>query len=89
MINKYETGGYYQNSCLISLVQVEKETDKCVFINGRRKLKNSDWKIYHDTYQSAYNYLLHEATVRVDKKTEALDKANKHLDYIITLKSGE
>tara|TARA_R110000851_G_scaffold267894_1_gene420476 strand:+ start:205 stop:474 length:270 start_codon:yes stop_codon:yes gene_type:complete len=89
MIDKYETGGYYQSSGIIGLVQVEKETTKSVFIDGRRKSKNSDWTSYHDTYQAAYDYLLNKAKVSVDIKTQALDKANKHLDYIITFKSGE
>lgn len=57
MITKYMTRDNLYGE-LITAIDVEKETEKSVWINGRREAKHSSWATYHDTWEEAKTYLL-------------------------------
>jgi len=52
---KYRTGGYQKE---IEKVEVEKESEKSVWINGRSHLKRSSCKNYFDTFEQAKKHLV-------------------------------
>ena len=42
----------------IKKVEIEKETDKTVVIDGRRNHKQSEWYFFWDTFDEARDYLI-------------------------------
>lgn len=55
-MNKYRTR--WQE---IELVKIEKETESCVWIRGRKSLKRSSYESYHDTEYDAKAFIVGEA----------------------------
>lgn len=56
---KYRTGGFGVN--LIETVDVERETEHSIWINGRRNSKKTSYHKYWDTWQEAHEHLLEHA----------------------------
>ena len=74
---KWEAASYLNVS--IKMVEVDRESKNCVWINGRRENKISSWKTYHDTFTDAKTYLFTLA------KSERLN-AQLKIDMAVELK---
>jgi len=61
-MKKYKVRINKQWSCEAEIeeVEVERETDKSVWIDGRRNMKESDWANYYDTWEEAHSNLLNQ-----------------------------
>ncbi len=80
---KYETGGYGQN--LIQRVEVERETNSTVWVDGRRHAKVSTWKNYFDSWGDAKTNLLIEARKKHDLHQMRLQDAARNIKKIKAL----
>ena len=56
----------------IELVEVERETESCVWINGRKNSKATSYECYHDTAEQAKQHIIAEAQKEVDAAKNAL-----------------
>jgi len=68
----------------VEIVEVEKETDKSVWINGRRNSKRSSYENYFDSLLEAKNYLYKRQESRI-RLAEAQIKAAQERISIIDL----
>jgi hypothetical protein len=73
MITKYRTGGF--GNKLIEEIEVERETDASVWINGTRSSKSCSWLRYHHTWGEAKEYLLNKAQNELDGARIRLERA--------------
>jgi hypothetical protein len=80
------TGGWGKE---IEAVEVERQTDNSVWIDGRRIKKMSNWKKYHDTWVKAWEYLLSVAQGRVEGAEIQLVSAEEYLKKIEGLREAE
>lgn len=62
-MRKYRTSKY---GCEIETVEVERETDKSVWINGQRNAKRTDWFNYWNTFIEAKNHLMIVAEKKIN-----------------------
>ena len=85
---KYLTGGFFQKS-EIKRVEVEKETEHSVWINGRRSAKESRYGIYHDTYSEARHWIIKRAEAKAKYARENLEKALSSLNEALDLPESE
>jgi hypothetical protein len=87
---KYRTGGL---GSLIEAVEVEKETEKCVWIKykyeTRREAKGSGYRCYFDAWEAAHAYLLQKAENECAGCRRRLEEANGHLGNIKGMKKPE
>ena len=67
-------------------VEVERQSEKCVWINGRRNLKVSEYMRYHETWEDAWSFLMKAARRKVDSARGNLERAEKNLKAIEDLK---
>lgn len=73
----------------IEKVEVAGETDHFVkLLNGRKEAKRSEWFNYFDSFDAAKNYLLGEATKRVENLRLQLERANGELGQIKGIKES-
>ena len=84
---KYKTSGGWRWSldARIDEVEVERETEHSVWINGRVNRKISDFCVYHDTWETAHNYILKHAQRRLDNKRNEYQRAKNVLLSIETM----
>ena len=65
----------------ITEVEVERETNSFVFINGVKESKNNEWCSYHDTYEDAYRTGINNHVKKVEHRKSdlqyAIDKMNE------------
>jgi hypothetical protein len=63
-MKKYVTKSY---SDKIEVVEVERETESCVWIHGRRSMKSTEFDCFHDSFDAAKQTLIdrHEVDIRV------------------------
>jgi hypothetical protein len=59
----------------IDAIEVERETEHCVWINGRKSNKVGSWENYHDTWEQAHAFLLAEAQAALDIARNRLQQA--------------
>jgi len=62
-------------TCRITPVQVEKETEAFLTINGRRRAKKSNWEQFFPTWEEAQETLLKQALTHVERCKSRLDEA--------------
>lgn len=86
MITKYKTGGYYGSGQMIKEVQIDKETDKSIWIGGRRRSKESSYYTYHDSWDLARDHLMSLAEISLENARVRLQKAQSHLGNVKGLK---
>ena len=77
---------------MIEEVEVERETDKQVVLqakNGyrsRRENKVSDWRNWHDTWESAHAFLIANAEMNVESLRMRLEQAKGKVGQIRGMK---
>ena len=79
---KYKTGGWQVK---IKEVEVDKETEKCVWIRGRRNSKLSSYESYFDSFSDAKVFLINRKERRISKLQSSLDIVKKELAEIVDL----
>lgn len=80
----YRTGSWGLES--IVKVEIEKETEKCVWVNGRRSAKRSEFEQYHNTWKEAHAYLMVIAEGKLNSARLALERAQGNYGNIKGLK---
>jgi hypothetical protein len=60
-------------------INVEKDTGKSIYINGRRRAKYSQWDNYHNTHAEAKEHILRIARNNVEGCTKRLQAAELFL----------
>lgn len=92
-MKKFKAGHYYKD--YIEEVEVERETDQCVWIKryGDKKPcrtnKRSSYENYFDTFEEARGYLYNKAKSRLMAAQAELEEAEKRMDAIIALRKSE
>ena len=80
---------YMTASCTkekIKLVEVDRETESSVWVNGRRSPKLSGYTNYFDTWLEAKSFLLSEAAADVVNAKSKLDHYKSKLQEIEALR---
>jgi hypothetical protein len=63
-------------------VEVERETESCVWIKGRRNNKKSGWENFFDTWQEAHAFVIQNAEEKVFNIVNELARAKHELEKI-------
>lgn len=63
----------------IWLVEVEKESESCVWIRGRKRLKTSSYESYFDTFEDAKASIVSECNAQVERYKKQLHAAKSAL----------
>lgn len=66
----------------IRQVEVERETDSSVWVNGRKNSKTCDYDSYHDTEAQAKEHLILKAGAKVQKARERLNYEIEQLELL-------
>ncbi len=82
MIIRYRTGSYGGD---IQRVEVERETEHFVWIKGRREGRWTRYDKYHDTWHSAYAYLLNKAIMSLENSKDRLERAIDYFGKILAM----
>ncbi len=85
---KYEIclGIGYNVSALIREVEIEKETDKCVWIQGNRRAKQTTYTCYFDTRKEAWQALYNKQSHMVKIGKERYNKAKSIMEKVNNLR---
>jgi hypothetical protein len=70
----------------IEAVEVEKETEACVWIRGRRIAKRSSYERYFDTWAEAKADLMQRAEEAIAHARRSLERANGYLGNVKGMK---
>jgi hypothetical protein len=60
-------------------VEIERETESCVWINGRKNNKTSSYECYHDTPEQAKQWIINRAQTELDAVKCQLQYAEEKL----------
>ena len=88
-ITKYKTGAGSLVDAKVETVQVERETESSVWIRGYRVAKESDWRMFHDTWEQAHAYLTARAEIRLTNARRQLELAQAFAGNIKGMKKPE
>ena len=66
----------------IAEVEVERETKKCIWIDGRKCNKKSDWKCYVKTREEALDLIREAIENNISKQEETIKYSQ---DYLVEL----
>ena len=75
----YKTGGFKE---LIEIVEVDRVSNKSVWINGRRTSKRSIYCNYWDTMQNAKQHLLENLKEKIKVHNIHIQCAQKEIELI-------
>lgn len=84
MVKKYRTNGR-----AIAVVEVSKETEQSVWVDGRRNAKRSEYYNFFDTWDEAHENLKDRAQRKVVSARRSLDFAMEDLEKIIAMRKPE
>lgn len=82
---KYKANSSSWRGEWIESVDVERETDQSVWVNGRRSAKETRYECYFDTWEAAHNHLVVNAISSMESAERRLDSAKDHLAEIQAL----
>ena len=74
--------GNYDAAAKIMEVEVERETTACVFVNGRKRSKRSEFENYFDAWREAKIALVEHQEARVQVLKRQLEIARSKLGSI-------
>ena len=60
-------------SCDIAVTNIDRETEKSVFINGRKHEKRSECDNYHDTFDEAKSFCTENIEYRIASLEKKID----------------
>lgn len=81
MSKKYVTGGFsYGQKKLIREIEIDRETEKSVWVNGSRRDKVSQYEWFHDSWMAAKDHLLRRAESLVESHERSLNSAKRLLE---------
>jgi len=84
---KYKTTEFFCNPyAKIEKVEVERETDKCIWIGNNRHLKKTESEKYFASWNEAHKYILDLANNNVNRAILQLERAKGLLVNIYGLK---
>ena len=69
-------------------VEVERISEKSVWINGRRRDLRSSCEVYHETWDAAHAYILDQAVRELLQAQCNLDRARSGLETVKAMKSN-
>jgi len=86
-VKKYITGGCrWRVEAKITEIEVDRETDTSVWVNGKRRQKMTDYEIVHDTWGDAHSYLLAAGEARVVNARRTLEEHKSYLGNVKGMK---
>jgi hypothetical protein len=80
---KYQTNGFWP----IETVEVEKETENSVWINGQQNRKLTEYHCYFDNFEDAKNHVIGEAQAGIEKAKRQMEYAEKNMATARSLES--
>lgn len=90
MITKYRTRSTIPE---IDMIEVDRETNASVWINGVRRQKDSGYERFHDSWEEAHKSLIEKASRRIEtvemelvRYKQALSSNRRTLDLIREMK---
>lgn len=86
---KYLTYYGTSHSNKITAVEIERETETSVWIDGQRRQKRSSYENYWDTWDEAYAHILGKAERKAVSARIHLNTANNELDSIKSITKPE
>jgi len=85
-MKKYRTERWREGE--IEAVECDRETDKSVWINGRKRAKRSGHGCYFDTFDEAKTCLVEEAEEAVRAERRSLDRKIAYFERVKRLKES-
>lgn len=85
MIKYRTTNEKWENK--IEKIEIERETEKMVFYEGRKELKRSDYQSWFDTFDEAKQSLVEKAEGRVENCIYSLAAEKEKLSEVKELKN--
>lgn len=86
---KYKTTGHIAPHPKIKAVKIDRETEKCIWVNGHRVAKISEWECFFDTWQDAHSHILGRTQELVESARFRFDKYKGLLVDIKEMKEDE
>ncbi|WP_417790322.1 hypothetical protein [Terasakiella pusilla] len=74
-----------EKSTNITKVECQRETAKCVYINGFRETKIGYYWGFFDTWEEAHSYLLGLAKEAVAEKSKKLNEARDVMAFVFSM----
>ena len=71
----------------VKAVEVERETDASVWIDGRRKSKDSTWRPLFDTPAQAWDWIIEREMAEVESAERSLKYRKEQLDDAIAARA--
>lgn len=84
MNTKYRTVRW--DAAKIQVVEIERETDNSIWINGSRQSKGSSHCRFHDSWEEARDHLMKLAEGKVSSLRNELERARSELGNVKGLK---
>lgn len=84
-VKMYRVGMLFRNRTGLKLVDVERITDKCVWVDGRRENKRSESAAYFHKFDDAKEFALNRTTNNLKQAQVKLDDARADQNKIETL----
>ena len=86
-MKKYITGsGRWKVEAKITEIEVERESDTSIWVNGKRRQKVTDYEIVHDTWDAAHSYLLATGETKVAHARRTLEEHKSYLGNVKGMK---
>ena len=77
---------YFYYSAELSEVEIEKKTEKSVWVCGSRRAMSCEYESYHDSFESAKEWLTIKAQGKVGRARLVLERAKAALDNVKGMK---
>jgi len=68
---------------IIHEIEVERETEKSIWIRGNRELKHTEYSRIFDTYCEAYEFVVSLLNGKIEQLQRKLDKYTEQRDGLI------
>lgn len=86
MTTKFKARTWFYKLPAIEEVEIDRETDKSVWINGRRRDKETGDCIYADTWEEAKSFMLKHIRREYESAAHRLTIAEEKLNVVANLR---
>lgn len=81
--------GRHDLSARIDEIEVDRETDSSIWVNGRRLAKFTEWHNHYDTWDKAHTALMERQQSRCESLRRNLGYSEMRLDSIKMMRQEE